>query len=107
MARRGLILLGDLYVNQLSDLDAAERCYQRILELDGRNVQGLHNLCVVMVERGNLGAAPASTRWSGDELSKEALASKERRKAKEERTFANKPPKPGPRGGAGGAAEGK
>ena len=51
---KGLILLGDLYVNQLSDLDAAERCYQRILELDGRNVQGLHNLCVVMVERGNL-----------------------------------------------------
>ena len=51
---KGLILLGDLYVNQLSDLDAAERCYRRILELDGRNVQGLHNLCVVMVERGNL-----------------------------------------------------
>ena len=51
---KGLILLGDLYVNHLSDLDAAERCYQRILELDARNVQGLHNLCVVMVERGNL-----------------------------------------------------
>ena len=51
---KGLILLGDLYVNHLSDLDAAERCYKRILELDGENVQGLHNLCVVMVERGNL-----------------------------------------------------
>ena len=51
---KGLILLGDLYVNQLSDLDAAERCYRRILELDGQNVQGLHNLCVVMVERGDL-----------------------------------------------------
>lgn len=51
---KGLVLLGDLYVNQLSDLDAAERCYRRILELDGENVQGLHNLCVVMVERGDL-----------------------------------------------------
>ena len=51
---KGLVLLGDLYVNQLSDLDAAERCYRRILELDGQNVQGLHNLCVVMVERGDL-----------------------------------------------------
>merc|ERR1719323_1307197 len=49
-----LALLGDLYVNQLSDLDAAERCYRRILELDGENVQGQHNLCVVMVERGDL-----------------------------------------------------
>lgn len=30
------------------------QCYQRILTLDPENVQGLHNLCVVYVERGDL-----------------------------------------------------
>jgi len=51
---KGLILLGDIYINHLKDLDAAEACYQKILAVDPTNVQGLHNLCVVMVERGNL-----------------------------------------------------
>lgn len=31
-----------------------EQCYRKILELEPENVQGLHNLCVVYVERGNL-----------------------------------------------------
>lgn len=30
------------------------QCYRRILQLDPTNIQGLHNLCVVMVERGKL-----------------------------------------------------
>lgn len=51
---KGLILLGDLYVNHLHDLRSAERCYRKILRLDPANVQGLHNLCVVMVEAGDL-----------------------------------------------------
>ncbi|XP_017781119.1 PREDICTED: transmembrane and TPR repeat-containing protein CG4050-like [Nicrophorus vespilloides] len=51
---KGLILLGDIYINNIKDLDAAENCYRRILELDPANIQGLHNLCVVHVERGKL-----------------------------------------------------
>lgn len=74
---KGLILLGDIYINNIKDLDAAEnvskantlvlvnlciqqcfclflQCYKRILELDPVNIQGLHNLCVVFVERGKL-----------------------------------------------------
>ena len=51
---KGLILLGDLYVNQLRDLPAAERCYRRILEIEPENVQARHNMCVVMVEAGLL-----------------------------------------------------
>ena len=51
---KGLILMGDLYVNQLRDLPAAEKCYHKILQVDPTNVQANHNLCVVMVEAGYL-----------------------------------------------------
>ena len=51
---KGLILLGDLYVNHMRDLAAAEKCYNRILEVEPDNIQARHNLCVVMVEGGNL-----------------------------------------------------
>ncbi|XP_031622096.1 protein O-mannosyl-transferase Tmtc3 [Contarinia nasturtii] len=51
---KGLILLGDIYINHVKDLDAAENCYKRILQIDPLNIQGLHNLCVVYVERGKL-----------------------------------------------------
>lgn len=51
---KGLILLGDIYINNIKDLDAAENCYKRILELEPENIQGVHNLCVVYVERGLL-----------------------------------------------------
>ena len=40
--------------------------------------------------RGNVGISPLLTKWLGDELGKEASASKERRKAREERAFATK-----------------
>lgn len=33
------------------------QCYKRILQLDPVNIQGLHNLCVVYVERGKLAKA--------------------------------------------------
>ena len=51
---KGLILLGDLYVNHMRDLDSAEKCYHRILEVEPDNIQARHNLCVVMVEAGQL-----------------------------------------------------
>ncbi|XP_041973307.1 protein O-mannosyl-transferase Tmtc3 [Aricia agestis] len=51
---KALVLLGDIYINSVKDLDAAEACYLRILELEADNVQALHNLCVVAVERGQL-----------------------------------------------------
>ncbi|XP_053600141.1 protein O-mannosyl-transferase Tmtc3 [Plodia interpunctella] len=54
---KALVLLGDIYINSVKDLDAAESCYRRILELEPDNVQALHNLCVVAVERGKLAAA--------------------------------------------------
>lgn len=36
-----------------------QQCYKRILQLDPVNIQGLHNLCVVYVERGKLAQAQA------------------------------------------------
>ncbi|XP_076372363.1 protein O-mannosyl-transferase TMTC3-like [Tachypleus tridentatus] len=51
---KGLLLLGDIYITQMENLDGAETCYQKILEVDPRNVQGLHNLCVVYLHRGHL-----------------------------------------------------
>lgn len=54
---KALVLLGDIYINSVKDLDAAESCYRRILELEPDNVQALHNLCVVAVERGKLAVA--------------------------------------------------
>ncbi|XP_076322090.1 protein O-mannosyl-transferase Tmtc3-like [Tachypleus tridentatus] len=38
----------------MKNLDEAELCYQKILEVDPHNVQGLHNLCVVYLHRGHL-----------------------------------------------------
>ena len=38
---------------------SSRQCYERILRLDPDNVQGLHNLCVVYVERGQLDRAEA------------------------------------------------
>ncbi|GFY44676.1 protein O-mannosyl-transferase Tmtc3 [Trichonephila inaurata madagascariensis] len=56
---KGLILLGDVYINHLKDLDAAQKCYEKILGLDPTNIQAIHNLCVVYVERGLLQYAEA------------------------------------------------
>jgi tetratricopeptide (TPR) repeat protein len=51
---KGLILLGDIYINHVKDLEAAEECYKKIVRLDATNIQGRHNLCVVFVEREEL-----------------------------------------------------
>ncbi|XP_037032367.1 protein O-mannosyl-transferase Tmtc3 [Bradysia coprophila] len=56
---KGLILLGDININHLKNLTAAETCYRRILQLEPHNIQGLHNLCVVYVEQKQLLKAKA------------------------------------------------
>ncbi|GFV37742.1 protein O-mannosyl-transferase Tmtc3 [Trichonephila clavipes] len=56
---KGLILLGDIYINSIKDLDAAQECYESILRYESNNVQALHNLCVVHVERGLMEEAEA------------------------------------------------
>ena len=54
---KGLILLGDLYVNHRNDLRSAEKCYRRILDMEPNNIQARHNLCVVILEAGDLSSA--------------------------------------------------
>ncbi len=54
---KGLVLLGDVYTNHVRDFEEAERCYRRIVEADPAHAQARHNLCVVMVERGDLEGA--------------------------------------------------
>lgn len=61
---KGLILLGDIYINHMKDLDAAEECYRSILKYEPNNVQGLHNLCVVFVERKHLAKARACLKYA-------------------------------------------
>ncbi|XP_036347215.1 protein O-mannosyl-transferase Tmtc3 [Rhagoletis pomonella] len=61
---KGLILLGDIYINHMKDLDAAEQCYRSILRYEPHNIQGLHNLCVVFVERKRLARANACLRFA-------------------------------------------
>lgn len=61
---KGLILLGDIYINHMKDLDAAEKCYRSILQHDPHNTQGLHNLCVVFVERKWLAKASACLQYA-------------------------------------------
>ncbi|KAH8271524.1 hypothetical protein KR018_003180 [Drosophila ironensis] len=61
---KGLILLGDIYINHMKDLDAAETSYRSILHYDPHNTQGLHNLCVVFVERKRLAKAAACLQYA-------------------------------------------
>lgn len=61
---KGLILLGDIYINHMKDLDAAEDCYRSILKLEPHNTQGLHNLCVVFVERKHMAKAQQCLRFA-------------------------------------------
>lgn len=50
----GLILMADIYVTHFKNLDAAEECYLKVLEVEPQNPKALHNLCVLYVERQNL-----------------------------------------------------
>ncbi|NXJ94730.1 TMTC3 protein, partial [Corythaixoides concolor] len=51
---KGLILKGDILMNQKKDIIGAKMCFEKILELDPNNVQGKHNLCVVYFEERDL-----------------------------------------------------
>ncbi|XP_003739935.1 protein O-mannosyl-transferase TMTC3 [Galendromus occidentalis] len=54
---KALILLGDIYINQLKDTERARECYEKILQSDPNNIQAMHNLCVVHVNAGRLDLA--------------------------------------------------
>lgn len=54
---KGLVLLGDILINQVHDFIGARDCYHRILRLAPNNIQAKHNLCVVHVELGELDEA--------------------------------------------------
>lgn len=51
---KGLILKGDILMNQKKDIVGAKKCFEKILEMDPSNVQGKHNLCVVYFEEKDL-----------------------------------------------------
>lgn len=51
---KGLILKGDILMNQKKDIIGAKKCFEKILEMDPTNVQGKHNLCVVYFEEKDL-----------------------------------------------------
>ena len=51
-------------------------------------VDETHLLLGVYETRGNIGVAPALSRWLADELGREAAVAKERRRAREERALA-------------------
>lgn len=51
---KGMILLGDIYVNHERNLNEAEAVYNKILAINPKHIQGWHNLCVVYVEKGDL-----------------------------------------------------
>lgn len=51
---KGLILKGDILMNQKKDIPGAKKCFEKILEMDPSNVQGKHNLCVVYFEEKDL-----------------------------------------------------
>lgn len=51
---KGLILKGDILMNQKKDIHGAKKCFEKILEMDPSNVQGKHNLCVVYFEEKDL-----------------------------------------------------
>ncbi|XP_043943799.1 protein O-mannosyl-transferase TMTC3 [Protopterus annectens] len=51
---KGLILKGDILMNQMKDIKGAKKCFERIVEIDPTNVQGKHNLCVVYFEEKDL-----------------------------------------------------
>ncbi|XP_060080466.1 protein O-mannosyl-transferase TMTC3-like isoform X2 [Ylistrum balloti] len=51
---KGNMLMGDINVNNLKDLDAAEKNFNLVIALEPLNVQAHHNLCVVYVEKRDL-----------------------------------------------------
>jgi len=60
----------------------------QIMSSSSRDDDDSHLLLGLHETRGNLGMAPSLSKWLGEELSREAAVSKERRKAREERAAA-------------------
>eukprot|EP00929_Paragymnodinium_shiwhaense_P082171 TRINITY_DN43221_c0_g2_i1.p3 TRINITY_DN43221_c0_g2~~TRINITY_DN43221_c0_g2_i1.p3 ORF type:complete len:135 (+),score=27.65 TRINITY_DN43221_c0_g2_i1:1185-1589(+) len=58
----------------------------------GSDLDDVHLILGTSETRGNLCLCPQFQSWTGEELGKEAVAAKERRKAREERKLAAKPP---------------
>ncbi len=48
---KGHLLAGDIYLNSVKNTDLAEGAFRRAHELQPSNVQALHNLCVVHVDK--------------------------------------------------------
>jgi len=51
---KGLILMGDIYINHDRDLSTAKACFLKIIEVQPDHVWARHNLCVVHMKQGDL-----------------------------------------------------
>ena len=51
---KGLILMGDIYMNHDRDLSAAKACFLKITEVQPDHVEARSNLCVIYMEQGEL-----------------------------------------------------
>ncbi|GFQ78783.1 protein O-mannosyl-transferase Tmtc3 [Trichonephila clavata] len=54
---KGLVLLGNIYFNDLKNYTAAQQCYELILKQDPNHIPALHNLCAAHFQLGQLEAA--------------------------------------------------
>jgi len=54
---KGLILMGDIYINHDRDLSAAKACFLKIIEVQPDHVEARSNLCIVYMEQGDLAQA--------------------------------------------------
>ncbi|KAF8796040.1 Protein O-mannosyl-transferase TMTC3 like protein [Argiope bruennichi] len=54
---KGLVLLGNIYFNDLKNYTAAQQCYELILKKDQNHIPALHNLCASLFQLDQLEAA--------------------------------------------------
>ncbi|CAL1294996.1 unnamed protein product [Larinioides sclopetarius] len=54
---KGLVLLGNIYFNDLKNYSAAQQCYELILKKDPNHIPALHNLCAALFQLDQLEAA--------------------------------------------------
>lgn len=50
---KGLLLMGDIYIEYFNDLKNGELCYNKILNAEPDNIFAQHNLCVILVKKNN------------------------------------------------------
>ncbi|GIY10772.1 protein O-mannosyl-transferase Tmtc3 [Caerostris darwini] len=55
--QKGLMLLGNIYFNDLKNYTAAQKCYEIILKTESNHIPALHNLCAAHFQMGQLEAA--------------------------------------------------